>query len=78
MTLASDHHWAGVSSALHPGHDDLADGLAIGAGLLLHRRLRSGAAGPDGLLFLLFGLWLLFDDALGFKMVAIAVTAALV
>ncbi len=29
-----------------------------------------------GLLFLLFGLWMLFDSALGLRSVAIAVTAA--
>ncbi|KEC36773.1 transmembrane protein [Mycobacterium tuberculosis KT-0079] len=57
----------------------LADGLAIGAGLLLHRRLPERLLQVlTGLLFLLFGLWLLFDDALGFRSVAIAVTAAVV
>ena len=56
----------------------LADGLAIGAGLLLHQRL------PErllhflaSLLFLLFGLWMLFDGALGWRWVAIGATAAI-
>ncbi len=78
VTLASDHHWAGVWIGTTLGMI-LADGLAIGAGLLLHRRLPERLLQVlTGLLFLLFGLWLLFDDALGFRSVAIAVTAAVV
>ncbi|SON59869.1 hypothetical protein MSIMFI_01356 [Mycobacterium simulans] len=76
VTLASDHNWAGVWIGTTLGMI-LADGLAIGAGLLLHQRL------PDqllhvlaSLLFLLFGLWMLFDNALGWRSVAVAVTAA--
>jgi len=76
VTLASDHNWAGVWIGTTLGMV-LADGLAIGAGILLNQRL------PDqllhvlaSLLFLLFGLWMLFDSALGWRSVAIAVTAA--
>jgi putative Ca2+/H+ antiporter (TMEM165/GDT1 family) len=75
VTLASDHNWAGVWIGSTLGMI-LADGLAIGAGLLLHQRL------PEqllhilaSLLFLLFGLWMLFDTALGWRSVAIGVTA---
>ena len=75
VTLASDHNWVGVWIGSTVGML-LADGLAIGAGLLLHQRL------PEqllhllaSLLFLLFGLWMLFDTALGWRWVAIWVTA---
>lgn len=76
LTLASDHDWVGVWIGSTIGMI-LADGLAIGAGLLLHQRL------PErllhflaSLLFLLFGLWMLFDVALGWRWVAVGVTAA--
>jgi putative Ca2+/H+ antiporter (TMEM165/GDT1 family) len=76
ITLASDHNWVGVWIGTTLGMI-LADGLAIGAGLLLHQRL------PErllhllaSLLFLLFGLWMLFDSALGLRGVAIGVTVA--
>lgn len=76
ITLASDHNWVGVWIGSTLGMI-LADGLAIAAGLLLHQRL------PEqllhflaSLLFLLFGLWMLFDSALGWHWVAIGVTAA--
>jgi Ca2+/H+ antiporter, TMEM165/GDT1 family len=75
VTLASDHDWVGVWIGTTVGMV-LADGLAIVAGILLHQRL------PEQLLhvlasvlFLLFGLWMLFDNALGWRPVAIAVTA---
>jgi putative Ca2+/H+ antiporter (TMEM165/GDT1 family) len=74
VTLASDHDWVGVWIGTTVGMV-LADGLAIVAGILLHQRL------PERLLhilasmlFLLFGLWMLFDNALGWRPVAIAVT----
>jgi hypothetical protein len=55
----------------------LADGLAIGAGMLLHQRLPEQLLHVlASLLFLMFGLWMLFDSALGWRSVAIAVTAA--
>lgn len=76
VALASDHDWAGVWIGATVGMV-LADGVAIAAGRLLHRRL------PErflqvlaSVLFLLFGLWILFDSALGWRAVAIAVTAA--
>ncbi|OSC41490.1 TMEM165/GDT1 family protein [Mycobacterium decipiens] len=78
VTLASDHNWAGVWLGTTVGMI-LADGLAIGAGRLLHQRVPERVLhAVASLLFLLFGLWLLFDDALGFRSVAIAVTAAVV
>jgi len=74
VALASDHNWAGVWLGATVGMV-LADGAAIAAGALLHKRL------PEQLLhrlasvlFLLFGLWLFFDNALGWKTVAIATT----
>ncbi|OBK18053.1 TMEM165/GDT1 family protein [Mycobacterium asiaticum] len=76
ITLASDHNWVGVWIGTTLGMI-LADGLAIIVGLLLHQRL------PEqllhflaSLLFLLFGLWMLFDAALGWRWVAVGVTAA--
>jgi putative Ca2+/H+ antiporter (TMEM165/GDT1 family) len=76
VTLASDHDWVGVWIGSTLGMI-VADSLAIGAGLLLHQRL------PErllhflaSLLFLLFGLWMLFDGALGWRWVAIGATAA--
>jgi putative Ca2+/H+ antiporter (TMEM165/GDT1 family) len=74
VALASDHNWAGVWIGATVGMV-LADGVAIAAGRLLHKRL------PErflhvmaSLLFLLFGLWILFDGALGWPVVAIVVT----
>lgn len=76
ITLASEHDWVGVWIGTTLGMI-LADGLAIGAGLLLHRRL------PEqllhfiaSLLFLMFGLWMLFDAALGWRWVAVGATVA--
>lgn len=76
VALASDRNWAGVwigtTAAMIVG-----DGLAIAAGLLLHRRLpRKLLHTSASLLFLLFGLWMLFDEALGWRWVAIGVTVA--
>jgi len=76
VTLASEHDWAGVWIGSTVGMV-LADGLAIAVGALLNQRL------PErllhilaGVLFLMFGSWMLFDSALGWRSVAIAVTAA--
>lgn len=76
VALASDHNWAGVWIGATAGMV-LADGVAIAVGALLHKRL------PErflhrmaSVLFLLFGLWLLFDSALGLRWIAIAVTGA--
>ena len=74
VALASDHNWAGVWIGATGGMM-LADGLAIAVGAMLHRRL------PEhflhvlaSVLFLLFGLWLLFDSALGLRWLAATVT----
>lgn len=75
VTLASDHDWAGVWIGSTLGMV-LADALAIGAGRLLHRRLPQRLLHVlASMLFLIFGLWMLFDSALGWRPVAIAVTA---
>jgi Ca2+/H+ antiporter, TMEM165/GDT1 family len=78
VTLASDHDWTGVWIGSTVGMV-MADALAIGVGTLLDRRL------PEQLLhflasvlFLTFGLWILFDSALGLRSVAIAAAAAVV
>ncbi len=78
LTLASDHDWAGVWIGSTVGMI-LADGLAIAAGTLLHQRLPHQLLHAlASLLFLIFGLWMLFDSALGWRPVAIAVAAAVV
>ena len=76
VALASDHSWAGVWAGATLAMV-LADGLAIAVGALLHRRL------PEHLLhrmasvlFLLFGLWLLFDGGIGSRWMAVAVTSS--
>ena len=77
VTLASDHDWTGVWIGSHPGHGpgrrpgDRCRGcccIAVFPQQLLHVLA--------SLLFLMFGLWMLFDSALGWRSVAIAVTAA--
>jgi Ca2+/H+ antiporter, TMEM165/GDT1 family len=74
LTLASDHNWAGVWIGSTLGMI-LADGLAIGAGVLLNQRIpRQLLHVLASLLFLMFGLWMLFDSALGLRSVAIAVS----
>lgn len=74
VALASDHHWAGVWIGATAGMV-LADGVAIAVGALLHKRLPAGFLhGLASVLFALFGLWLLFDGALGWRVVALAVT----
>ncbi|MGA7052082.1 MAG: TMEM165/GDT1 family protein [Mycobacterium sp.] len=76
VTLASGHDWAGVWIGSTLGMV-LADGLAIGVGALLHQRLPERLLHAlASILFLIFGLWMLFDGALGRRSVAIAVTAA--
>lgn len=76
VALASDNNWAGVWIGATVGMV-AADGVAIAAGALLHRRLPERFLhGMAAVLFALFGLWLLFDGALGMRAVAAAVTAA--
>lgn len=74
VALASDHNWAGVWIGATLGMV-LADGVAIVVGRLLHRRLPERVLhGMAALLFLLFGLWMLFDSALGWTWVAVTST----
>jgi Ca2+/H+ antiporter, TMEM165/GDT1 family len=74
VALASDHSWAGVWIGATLGMV-LADGVAIAVGVLLHKRLPEGFLhGLAGVLFLVFGLWMLFDAALGWRWVAVGVT----
>ncbi|KUH85796.1 MULTISPECIES: TMEM165/GDT1 family protein [unclassified Mycobacterium] len=76
VALASDHHWAGVWIGATAGMV-LADGAAIAAGRLMHKRLPERFLhGLASVLFLLFGLWLLFDSALGLRWVAATVVSS--
>ncbi|CQD02379.1 transmembrane protein [Mycobacterium lentiflavum] len=76
VTRAGDHDWVGVWIGSTLGMA-LADALAIGAGMLLHRRLPQQLLHiVAGMLILEFGLWMLFDGALGWRSVAIAATVA--
>jgi Ca2+/H+ antiporter, TMEM165/GDT1 family len=76
VALAANHNWIGVwigaTAAMVA-----ANGLAIAMAALLHKRLPIRLLHMlASVLFLLFGLWLLFESALGWRSVAIAVTAA--
>lgn len=76
VALAADNNWAGVWLGATIGMI-LADGVAIAVGRLLHRRLPERFLHAlASVLFLIFGLWMLFNGALGLPAVAIAVTAA--
>ena len=76
VALASDHNWAGVWIGATAGMV-LADGVAIAVGAVLHKRLPERFLhGMASVLFLLFGLWLLFDGALGLRLVALGTVAA--
>ncbi|MGE2837262.1 TMEM165/GDT1 family protein [Mycobacterium sp. SMC-4] len=76
VALASDRPWFGVWIGATLGMV-AADGVAIAVGALLHRRLPDRFLhGMASVLFLIFGLYLLFDSALGLPRVAIGVTAA--
>ena len=76
VALASDHNWAGVWLGATLAMV-LADGLAIAVGALMHRRLPERLVHRmASVLFLLFGLWLLFDVALGWHAVAVIGTAS--
>lgn len=76
VALASNHNWAGVWIGATAGLV-IADGVAIAMGAVLHKRLPEHFLhGLAGVLFLLFGLWLLFDGALGLRWVALGVTVA--
>ncbi|KAA1428569.1 TMEM165/GDT1 family protein [Mycolicibacter arupensis] len=72
VALASDRNWPGVWLGATAGMV-LADGVAIAAGNVLHRRLPEHLLHTAaGLLFLSCGLWILFDEALDWRPVAIA------
>src|SRR3954468_5937482 len=76
VALASDSNWAGVWIGATAGMI-VADGLALVVGTLMHRRLPERMLHVmASVLFLLFGVWLLLDGALGWRTVAIAVTAS--
>ena len=76
VALASDHNWAEVWIGATAGMV-LADGVAIAVGAVLHKRLPEHFLhGLASVLFLLFGLWLLLDGALGLLWVAVGVTGA--
>jgi Ca2+/H+ antiporter, TMEM165/GDT1 family len=76
LTLASNHDWTGVWIGSTLGMV-LADALAIGVGRMLHQRLPAQLLHVlASLLFVLCGLWMLFDNALGRRPLAIAVTVA--
>jgi putative Ca2+/H+ antiporter (TMEM165/GDT1 family) len=78
VALASDHNWAGVWIGATAGMV-LADGVAIAVGAVLHKRLPEHFLhGMASVLFLLFGLWLLLDGALGLRWVAIGTVAVIV
>jgi putative Ca2+/H+ antiporter (TMEM165/GDT1 family) len=75
VTLAANHNWIGVwigaTAAMVA-----ANGLAIATTRLLHKRLPVRLLHRlASVLFALFGLWLLFDVALGWQLVAVVVTA---
>ena len=72
VALASDHNWAGVWIGATVGMV-VADGVAVAAGTLLHKRLPAGFLHSlASVLFLVFGLWILFDSALHWPLVAAA------
>lgn len=74
VTLASDHDWSGVWIGATLGMV-LADGVAIVLGRVMHKRLPARFLHRlASVLFLLFGLWLLLDGALGLPWAAVAVT----
>ncbi len=78
VALASDHNWAGVWIGATAGMV-LADGVAIAVGAVLHKRLPERILHRlAGVLFLMFGLWMLFDRALGWRWLAIATTGSVV
>ncbi|BBY50928.1 UPF0016 family membrane protein [Mycolicibacterium arabiense] len=74
VALASDNDWAGVWIGATIGMV-LADGVAIIVGRMLHRRLPERFLHQmASVLFLLFGLWLLFENALKWHVMALTST----
>ena len=77
VALASDRNWLGVWLGASAGMV-LADGVAIAVGMVLHRRLPEHLLhAAAALLFGAFGLWMLLDEALGWRPAAIASIAGL-
>jgi putative Ca2+/H+ antiporter (TMEM165/GDT1 family) len=75
VALASDRNWTGVWVGATIGMI-LADGVAIAAGALLHKRLPERFLhAMASVLFLIFGLFLFFDGGLGQPRVAVLVAA---
>jgi putative Ca2+/H+ antiporter (TMEM165/GDT1 family) len=76
VALASDRNWAGVWIGATAGMV-LADGVAIAVGATLHRRLPERLLhGLASVLFLLFGLWLFLDGALGLRWLALGIAGS--
>lgn len=74
VALASEQNWAGVWVGATIGMV-LADGVAIAVGVAMHKRLPERFLHTlASLLFLLFGLYLFFDNGLGLPWVAVVVT----
>lgn len=77
VALASDYNWVGVWVGATAGMV-LADAVAIAVGTVLHRRLPEHLLHiAASLLFLAFGLWVLFDEALGWRPAAVGSLAVL-
>lgn len=78
VALASDRSWLGVWLGATVGMV-AADAVAIAVGTVLHRQLPEHLLhGAAGLLFGVFGLWMLFDEALGWRPAAVGAVAGLV
>ncbi|HZQ30291.1 MAG TPA: TMEM165/GDT1 family protein [Mycobacterium sp.] len=76
VALAAKHNWIGVWIGATVAMV-VANGVAIAAAVLLHARLPTALLHKlASVLFLLFGLWLLFEGALGWRTVAVVVTAS--
>ncbi|MBS9535218.1 TMEM165/GDT1 family protein [Mycobacterium sp. M1] len=77
VALASDHDWLGVWIGATAGMV-LADAVAIAVGMVLHRRLPAHLLHvAASLLFLAFGLWVILDEALGRRPLAVAAVGGL-
>ncbi len=78
VALASDRNWLGVWLGATAGMVS-ADAVAIAVGTVLHRQLPEHLLhGAASLLFLVFGLWMLLDEALGWRPVAVVAVAGVV
>ncbi|MGV0714867.1 TMEM165/GDT1 family protein [Mycolicibacterium sp. XJ662] len=78
VTLASDHRWSGVWIGATVGMV-AADAVAIAAGAFLHKRLPVRFLhNLASVLFLSFGVWLLFDAALQMRWAALLGTGSVV